>query len=342
VKFDLFDYHPKLETMSARAEQVERGAFDGLFVAESRYDPFQPLAIAALATQTVTLGTAIALAFPRSPMSTAMSAWDLQRASGGRMVLGLGSQVRKHIEQRFGMPYGKPAARLREYVEAVRHIWRAFQGEHALDFQGDTYRLDFLPDATNPGPLEQGPPPIYLAAVGPVMFKTAGVVADGAFVHPIHTKRYLEEVAEPAIAEGLRETGRRREDFTLSITTLPIVGRGEEGAASREAMRRQFAFYASTPAYRPVLELAGCGQLGDRLRELVRAGDRDGMARAVPDEVLDAFSVSGRTWADAARAARAKYEGVADRVNFQAAPPLGELMLDDAQPETPTIRSASS
>ncbi len=213
MKIDLYLYHPRQEEMPARARQTERGGFDGLFVAESTSDPFQCLAVASPHTSRVTLGTSVALAFPRSPMLTAVAAWDLQRATHGRHILGLGSQVRRHIERRFSAPFTPPAARLREYAQAVRHVWGAFEGEHDLAFHGEYYQLDYLPAAMNPGPLADGPPPLYLAALGPQMFEAAGAVADGALVHPIHTRKYLRSVAEPAIARGLAQSGRRREQF---------------------------------------------------------------------------------------------------------------------------------
>lgn len=321
MKTDLYVYRPRLEEMGARAGQAERDGFDGLFVAESTSDPFQCLAVASQHTSRVALGTSVALAFPRSPMLTAVAAWDLQRAASGRFILGLGSQVRRHVERRFSAPFGPPMPRLREYVRAVRHIWGAFQGEHALGFHGDYYTLDYLPAAMNPGPLAAGPPPLYLAALGPLMFQAAGAVADGALIHPIHTRDYLRTVAEPAIARGLEQTGRSRGGFILSATVLCIVDE-DDGEASREAVRRQFAFYASTPAYRPVLELHGWESLGDRLRELVRRGEQNAMAAQVPDEILDAFCVTARTWDEAIEVAGRRYEGIADRVMFQSAPAL--------------------
>jgi len=319
VKFDLYLYHPRQEEMAARVRQAALGGFDGLFVAESTADPFQCLAVAAPHSASLTLGTSVALAFPRSPMVTAVAAWDLQRATNGRFILGLGSQVRRHIERRFSAPFAPPAARLREYTQAVRHVWSAFQGSHQLGFEGAYYQLDYLPDMMNPGPLVEGPPPLYLAALGPQMFEVAGAVADGALIHPIHTREYLRTVAEPAIARGLAETGRRREDFGLSVTVLGIV-ESDAGAAAREAVRRQFAFYASTPAYRPVLELHGWEELGERLRLMVRQGDSAAMATVVPDEVLDEFCVSARTWDEAIERARRRYDGLVDRVMFQSAP----------------------
>ncbi|MTD57023.1 TIGR03617 family F420-dependent LLM class oxidoreductase [Amycolatopsis pithecellobii] len=320
MKVDLYVYRPRLEEMAARARQVEAG-FDGLFVAESTGDPFQALAVASQHLRDRVLGTSIALAFPRSPMVTAVSAWDLQRASGGRFVLGLGSQVRKHIERRFSSAFTPPMPRLREYVLAVRHVWGAFAGAHPLDFRGEYYTLDYLPPAMNPGPLDCGAPPVYLAALGPAMFEAAAEVGDGALVHPIHTHAYLREVAEAAIARGLSKADRRRDEFALSVTALCIVDE-DTGDASREAVRRQFAFYASTPAYRPVLDLHGWGELGERLRQKVRHGEHDSMAELVPDEILDAFCVVAPTWPQAIAAAREKYAGVADRVMFQSAPAI--------------------
>ena len=323
MKFDLYLYHPRQEEMAARVRQAELGGFDGLFVAESTADPFQCLAVAAPHASSLTLGTSVALAFPRSPMVTAMAAWDLQRATQGRFILGLGSQVRRHIERRFSTPFAPPTARLREYTQAVRHVWGAFQGSHKLGFEGAYYQLDYLPGMMNPGPLADEPPLLYLAALGPRMFEVAGAVADGALIHPIHTRKYLRTVAEPAIARGLAAAGRRREEFGLSVTVLCIVD-SDAGVASREAVRRQFAFYASTPAYRPVLELHGWEGLGDRLRLMVRQGDSAAaMAVVVPDEVLDEFCVTARTWDEAVEQARRRYDGLVDRVMFQSAPPVG-------------------
>ena len=330
VKFDLYLYHPQPDEMAARVRQAESGGFDGLFVAESTADPFQCLAVAAPHVSSLTLGTSVALAFPRSPMVTATAAWDLQRATRGRFVLGLGSQVRRHIERRFSAPFAPPAARLREYTQAVRHVWGAFQGSNQLGFDGTYYQLDYLPDMMNPGPLAEGPPLLYLAALGPRMFEVAGAVADGALIHPVHTREYLRTVAEPAIARGLAEAGRRREDFGLSVTVLGIV-ESDHGVASREAVRRQFAFYASTPAYRPVLQLHGWGELSDRLRLMVRQGDPPAaMAAVVPDEVLDEFCVSARTWDGAIERARRRYDGLVDRVMFQSAPPAGTAVTATA------------
>jgi probable F420-dependent oxidoreductase len=302
----------------ARFEQVERGGYDGLFVGETSSDPYLSLGVAAAATQRATLGTAVALAFPRSPMITAVAAWDLQRASNGRFVLGLGSQVRKSIERRYSSTFDRPAARLREYVTAVKACWDAFQGHRPLGHHGNFYTLDFLPDMLRPTPLETAPPPIYLAALGPTMFRNAGEVAEGAIVHPLHTLDYLREVAEPALSDGLALTGRARASFTLSVTVLAIVGESTTDA-EREAVRSQLAFYAATPAYRPILDLHGWGPINDTLCGLTQAGaSPHELAAAVPDEVLDAFCVVADTWPEAIAVARRRYRGIADRVMFQA------------------------
>jgi probable F420-dependent oxidoreductase len=318
---DLYLYRNDAAETRARIRQVEQGGFDGLFVGETSSDPYLSLGLAAADSRRAVLGTSIALAFPRSPMTTAVAAWDLQRASAGRFVLGLGSQVRKHVERRFSAAFDRPAARLADYVRAVKAGWAAFAGEQPLDHHGDFYTLDFLPEMVRPAPLEGPPPPIYLAAVGATMFRTAATVADGALVHPVHTLESLREVTEPAIAQGLERAGRDRADFALSVTSLAIVG-DSSAEAHREAVRAQFAFYASTPAYRPVLDVHDWGPVGDRLRDLVRArATPQELGAAVPDDVLEAFCIVADTWPEAIAAAREKYRGVADRVMFQAPVP---------------------
>lgn len=326
LQLDLFLFHAESGELAARGRQAEEGGFDGIFVAETLRDPFQQLALLAEHSSSVTLGTAVALAFPRSPMLTAISGWDVARACDGRFILGLGSQVRKHIERRFSVTYEHPATRLGEYCLAVRHIWEAFQGDHSLDFHGEFYSMDFLPDAVNPGPLLGEVPQIYLAALGALMFRTAGRVADGAMIHPVHSVEYLRAVAEPAIARGLAESGRSRDSFCLEATVFSIVGVGEEGRREREVMRAQFAFYASTPAYSSVLELHGWGHLHDTLRTLVREERMSEMIRAVPDEVLNEFCIVADDWIDAAALARNRYTGIVDRIAFHSAPPLGERL----------------
>jgi probable F420-dependent oxidoreductase len=286
------------EQAAESAVRLEELGYEGLWTTETRHDPFLPIALAAASTSRVALGTAIATAFTRSPMVTALAAWDLQRLSGGRFVLGLGTQVRAHNERRFSVPFESPGPKLRELVEALRHIWGAFQGEHRLRFRGRFYRHDLLTPFFDPGPLDVGPPPVYLAAVGPVMYRIAGEVADGVHVHPFHTARYLREVALPALGRPV----------PLAASAFCVVG------ADDLTVREQIAFYGSTPTYRPVFEVHGWGELTESLHRLMARGDVAGMAAAITDDVLAEFAVFGTTWADAVAALRARYDGLLERV----------------------------
>ncbi len=281
------------------AAELEAVGYDGFWTAETRHDPFLPLAVAAAATSRITLGTAIATAFTRSPMVTAMTAWDLQRASGGRFVLGLGTQVKAHNERRFSVPFESPGPKLRELIEALRHIWGAFQGEHELSFRGRFYRHDLLTPFFDPGPIDHAPPPVYAAAVTPYMYGLAGEVADGIHVHPFHTVRYLREVALPAL---------RGRELPLVASVFTVVG-GDD-----HAVRRQIAFYGSTRTYRPVFEAHGWGELTDRLHGFMARRDFEAMAAAIGDDVLAEFAVQGATWEKAIRALRERYDGLLDRV----------------------------
>jgi probable F420-dependent oxidoreductase len=294
----------------AVAAQLEKFGYDGLWTPETRNDPFLPLAVAVGSTSRVTLGTAIATAFTRSPMVTALIAWDLQRASGGRFVLGLGTQVKGHNERRFSVTWESPGPKLRELVEALRHIWGAFQGEHALSFRGRFYRHDLMTPFFDPGPIGHPFPPVYLAAVTPYMYGMAGEVADGVHIHPFHTVRYLREVALPAL-----EKGGRRVELTVVAPVFVVVG------AADEAVRMQIAFYGSTRTYRPVLELHGWGELTDHLYRLMARGDVAGMAAAIGDDVLAEFAVFGSTWDEALRALRERYKGLLDRVGVYGIDP---------------------
>ncbi len=287
------------------AAALEAAGYDGVWTAETQHDPFLPLATAAVATERVTLGTAIATAFTRSPMVTAMAAWDLQRASHGRFVLGLGTQVRAHNVRRFSVPWEAPAPRLRELVEALRHIWGAFQGEHPLRFRGQYYRHDLMSPFFDPGPIGFAQPPIWLAAVTPTMFRLAGEVADGVHVHVFHTVRYLREVALPAL-------GSRRGEMTLASGVFVVIG------GNVDPVRMQIAFYGSTPTYRPVFEAHGWEGLQEKLNGLMARGDFAGMAAAIDDDVLAEFAVLADSWDDAWRQVRERYDGVLDRVGVYA------------------------
>jgi probable F420-dependent oxidoreductase len=286
------------ETAAAQARELEDLGYDGVWTTETRHDPYLPVALAAAGTERVALGTAIATAFTRSPMVTALTAWDLQRLSGGRFVLGLGTQVRAHNERRFSVPFESPGPKLRELVEALRHIWGAFQGEHRLRFRGRFYRHDLLTPFFDPGPLDAGPPPIYLAAVTPGAYRLAGDVADGIHVHPFHTARYLREVALPALDRRV----------PLVASAFCVLG-GDD-----LAVRQQIAFYGSTRTYAPVFEAHGWGSLTESLHRLMARGDTSAMADAITDDVLAEFAVHGSSWAEVVVALRSRYEGLLDRL----------------------------
>jgi probable F420-dependent oxidoreductase len=294
------------------AAELEAAGYDGLWTAETQHDPFLPLAVAATTTRRMLLGTAIATAFTRSPMVTATAAWDLQRASGGRFVLGLGTQVKAHNVRRFGVPFESPGPKLKEQVQALKHIWGAFQGEHPLSFRGRFYRHDYMTPFFDPGPIDHPQIPVYLAAVTPYMYRVVGEIADGVHVHPFHTVQYLREVALPALQEGLQRSGRTRAE--VSVVGAGVFVCAEPG--QEETVRMQIAFYGSTRTYRPVFDAHGWGDLTDRLRGAVARGEWSEAAGLIGGDVLEAFAISASSWEDAARALGARYDGILDRVSI--------------------------
>ncbi|MGH9035780.1 MAG: TIGR03617 family F420-dependent LLM class oxidoreductase [Acidimicrobiia bacterium] len=332
MKLDVLLVGQTFEEATRTICHADQAGFDGAWLTETWNDPFLPLAAAARATDRIELGTAIALAFVRSPMITAITAWEIQRASRGRFLLGLGTQVKAHNERRYSVPFTSPAPRLREQVAALRSIWEAFSGRAPLDFNGEYYRFDLLPEFFNPGPIDVPPPPVYLAAVNPYSFRMAGEVADGVHVHPLHTVGYLADVALPAMEEGLTRSGREREQLTVSAQMMVVVGRGEERRRMEEYVRTQVAFYGSTRTYRAPLDHAGFGDLNARLHQLMAEGDREGLARAVPDELVGEVAVVADSWEEAAAAARARYEGVVDRISLYSLPPLDDPAVTAAIP----------
>ena len=294
------------------AAAIETAGYDGLWVGETKHEPFLQLLQAAEATDRITIGTAIAIAFARSPMTLAHSAFDLAAYSRGRFVLGLGSQVRPHIERRFSMPWSHPAARMRELVLALRAIWAGWQDGTKLDFRGEYYTHTLMTPFFSPEPHEFGPPPVYLAGVGERMTEVAGEVCDGFFFHPFTTDRYLREVTLPALTRGRAKAGRDGLDgFTIAGPAFTCTGRDdEELAVAIKGTKDQIAFYASTPAYRPVLELHGWGDLQPELTRLSKEGRWSDMGDVIDDELLHAFAVVGephtvgeglrRRWSDVA------------------------------------------
>jgi probable F420-dependent oxidoreductase len=298
------------------AKKAEEFGFDCFWVNEIKHDPFVQLALAAGATSRIGLGTSIALAFTRSPTTMAYTAWDLQSLSGGRLILGLGSQVKGHIERRFGMKWESPAARMRETVLVMRAVWESWQTGSKLDFQGRFYKLDLMTPFFNPGPIEHPIIPVYVAGVNAAMCRMVGAVGDGLHVHPLHTVRYLHEVVAPAVAQGLAKSRRTREDFSVAASVFAAVGSTEKERENvREAFRRQLAFYASTRTYRKLLELHGWGDLVGRLHEHTVQGEWDKLAGEVSDEVLREFVVEG-SWEEMGSILKKRYHGLVDRVRL--------------------------
>ncbi len=274
--------------------QLEQIGYDRAFSFEAKHDPFIPLAVAGEHTSTIELGTAIAIAFARTPMTLANVAWDLQTVTGGRFVLGLGSQIRPHIEQRFSMPWSRPVARMRELVGGIRAIWESWTEGIPLSFAGDFYTHTRMIPAFDPGPNVFGPPRILTAGFGPQMTAVAGEVADGFLVHPVNSRRSLLEITLPAIAEGARRTGRDRADIEVVCVTTVVTGRNEaEYERSREAVRAQLAFYGTTPAYLSVFELHGYGGVHPELKRLAHENRWTEMAGLIDDEFIETIAVVG-------------------------------------------------
>jgi probable F420-dependent oxidoreductase len=306
------------------AADLETRGYAGIWASEVDHDPFLLLHAAGRATERVTLGTAIAVAFARSPMTVALTAHDLQRYTRGRFVLGLGTQIRAHIERRYSMPWSAPVARMREYVGALRAIWTSWQDGTPLRFEGEFYRHTLMTPMFSPPAHEWGGPPVHLAAVGPLMTRLAGEVADGLLVHGFTTARYLRERTLPALEEGLAAAGRDRRDVTVSLPGLVVTGwTAQERTAAAAAVKATVAFYGSTPAYRPVLELHGWGALADELHVLSTSRREDkwsAMAELVDDEVLDAFAVVAEP-GEVAAAVRERFDGMVDRFSVYASYP---------------------
>ncbi len=303
-----------LRAVSSAARCAESLGYDCLWSSETQHDPFLPLAIAANATSSINLGTSIAVAFPRSPMVLAYTAWDIQKASAGRFTLGLGSQVKAHNQRRFSVPFESPGPKLREVVLSVRAIWKCWQEGTGLDFRGEFYRFDLMTPFFNPGPIDQPRIPVYIAGVNRYMCRIAGEVCDGLHVHPLHSVKYLREFVHPAVEEGLRLSSRSRQDFTYASACFVIVGDTEnERSANAAAVRQQIAFYASTRTYEPVLAAHGWEGITPELHRRSLQGDWKAMAGLISDEMLDAFAVCG-TYETIGAELRKRYSGLLDRI----------------------------
>ena len=306
-----------IESAAQRAAEAEAAGYAGVFTAETGSDPFLPLLLAAESTERVDLVTAIAVAFARSPMTTAATSNDIHRASGGRFILGLGSQIKPHIERRFSMPWSKPAARMREFISALHAIWGCWNDGTKLDFRGDFYTHTLMTPFFNPGPNPHGRPKVYLAAVGDLMTGVAGEVADGILIHPFTTERYLREVTLPGLEKASAKAGRDVADLDVVGPVFVVTGNDEtEREAADGFVRNQIAFYGSTPAYRPVLELHGWGDLQTELNTLSKQGEWVQMAALIDDDMLNAFAVVADSPTDVAPLLLKRYGDVVTRVSF--------------------------
>lgn len=309
MKIDVGLRSHDLQALGGEAAAYERLGADGLWSSETVHDPFLPLLVAALATERVALGTGIAVAFARTPFSLAQTAWDLQRVSRGRLLLGLGTQVRAHIERRFAAAFEHPAARIVDYIGCLRAIWETFQNGTQPAYEGRFYRFTLISDFFNPGPIEHPDIKVSLAGVGEPMARAAGLVADGFQVHPLHSPGYLRDVVRPAIAAGARSAGRDPTAVDLITSVFIVTGATEtERAAAESYARQQIAFYASTPTYRPFLAYHGLEALGQELSRLARERRFAELPARVPDALLEAVAVSAEP-ARVGQAIRARYAG---------------------------------
>ncbi len=310
-----------LTTAADTARALEATGYAGAWTAETAHDPFLPLLLAAEHTTDLELGTSIAVAFARNPMTTAHTAWDLQAYSGGRFILGLGSQIKPHITKRFSMEWSRPAARMREFVLAMRAIWHTWQTGEQLAFRGEFYSHTlmtpfFTPDAA--GLEGVGPPKVFLAGVGELMTEVAGEVCDGFICHGFTTERYLREVTLPALVRGRAKAGRTMEGFEIVGPSFVVTGNdAEELAGAAAATRQQIAFYGSTPAYQGVLDVHGWGDLQVRLNNMSKLGEWERMGELIDDEILNTFAVVGEPEEIAPELAK-RYGDVVQRISFYA------------------------
>jgi len=310
-----------LYSFDAPEEEVRRlesKGYAGAFTFEGPHDPFFPLLLAARASQRIQLYTAVAIGFARNPMILANIGWDLQALSHGRFLLGLGTQIRPHIEKRFGMPWSRPAARMKEMVLAIKEIWRCWEEGDRLDFRGEIYQHTLMTPVFSPGKHPHGLPPIFLAGVGPRMTEVAGEVADGFFIHPFGTARSWRELSLASLERGLARSGRDRSALEISGQLMICTGVDDSEMESvRLSTKQQIAFYGSTPAYRPVLEVHGRGDLQPELNAMSKRGEWAAMASRIDDDLLEEIAICAPI-GQVAQRIRERCEGVVDRVSLVA------------------------
>jgi probable F420-dependent oxidoreductase len=314
-----------LDTAFDVARAAEEDGYDGIFTGELGSDPFLPLALAASSTESIALGTSIAVALSRSPMSLAYTAYDLQRLSKGRLVLGLGSQVKAHITRRYSMSWGRPASQMRDFILALRAVWGSWSSGEPLRFDSEHYRHTLMPPNFAPARHAYGDPEVLLAGVGDVMTRVAGEVADGFICHAFTTERWIREHTIPALAEGRRRVGRSLDGFTTKAAFFLATGSEEDRQRAVERIRPQIAFYASTPAYRPVVDLHGWGEVGSELTRLSKDGRWSEMAELVTDDMVETFAIVAPLDQVPARVAQ-RCAGLVNRVSFISDQPSAWLI----------------
>ena len=325
-----------LNLASSSALGAETLGFNGIYTLENKHDPYLPLASATITTEKISLLTGIALSFTRSPMLTANLAWDLQVSSGGRFILGIGPQIKAHNVRRFSVPWSAPAPRIKEYVQTIRHIWDCWKNGTKLDFQGNIYKLDLMPPNFVPEKSEVKLPPIFLGAVGPSMLRVAGEVADGVILHPLCTVKYYDKVVLPNLSLGFKKAGKKRENFKIVGGRFFNTGKSKKDVSIKRAWAKErIAFYASTPAYWPVLESEGIKEIGPALRDLTRQGKWNEMAKIVPESLVEACCLNGT------------YSEIADQVNEKVATQIDTILVSQSYEQqvwlpTETLKSLQS
>ena len=311
-------FYAKLGEAAAEARRLASIGYDGVYTLEGSCDPFYPLVIASEHAPEMDIATGIAVAFPRNPLHLAYQAWDLQTFSQGKFLLGIGSQVKAHIEKRFGVEFSPPASRMRDYILATKAIFECWQSGEKLDYRGEYYQHTLMTPMFNPGPNAFGPPPILLGAMGPKMTEVAGEVADGFIVHPFHSMPFLLDKSLPAIDLGLQKSGRSRGDFIVQVNAIVITGEDDESRrTAREKVKSLLGFYASTPAYRPPMEAVGFADLQPILNQMSKEGKWGELGNRIGDDFVDAFTTQGRP-DEIAEKLRQKYGSCADRLAIYA------------------------
>ncbi len=325
MKLDALVFPGSLKSFPETARDLEELGFGALWTLETQHNPFFPLILSAEHTRTMILGTSIAVAFPRSPMVMAHIAWDLQEFSGGRFILGLGTQVRGHIERRFSVQWESPGPRLREIILALRAIWDCWQNGSPLKFQGKFYSFTLMTPFFNPGPIRRPEIPIFIGGLNRYMCTLAGELCQGIHIHPLHTVRFIREAIVPRIKEGADKAGRDYRDVSLSTAAFVATGNDRVSVEkAKEKIRSQIAFYSSTRNYFPVLEMHGWGDTARALQKKSIAGDWEGMVREISDEMLNEFAIIG-TYPELVEKIQKKYDGVIDRLSlYDCVPAPGE------------------